>query len=138
MLLVSSLEHAPHVVTAHRPLRSLSLLSPAQTEAFAPDWLPQERVILRFNDVVAPADGTIATIQHDADDAIYVTASSVHTYYVGHMLAASGLAVGQKITAGQRLGTTSPVSHALDLGVLNSTVTNAFVNPGCDEMTRTA
>ena len=80
-------------------------------------------------DVVAPADGTIATIQHDADDAIYVTASSVHTYYVGHMLAASGLAVGQKITAGQRLGTTSPVSHALDLGVLNSTVTNAFVNP---------
>ena len=58
-----------------------------------------------------------------------MTASSVHTYYVGHMLAASGLAVGQKITAGQRLGTTSPVSHALDLGVLNSTVTNAFVNP---------
>lgn len=80
-------------------------------------------------DVVAPADGTIVTIQHDADDAIYIAASSVHTYYLGHMLVASGIAQNQKVTAGQRLGTTSPVSHALDLGVLNSTVNNTFISP---------
>ena len=54
MLIVSSLEHAPSQVAAHRPLRSLSLLSPGHAEGFDASWLPAERVILRFHDVVEP------------------------------------------------------------------------------------
>ena len=80
-------------------------------------------------DVFAPADGSIVTIQRGNDDALYIASSGIHTYYLGHMLADSSLATGSRVTAGQRVGTTSPVSHALDLGVLNSTVNVAFITP---------
>lgn len=80
-------------------------------------------------EVVAPADGTVTTIQRGDDDAVYIAASSIHTYYLGHMLLDSSITQNARVTAGQRLGTTSPVSHALDLGLLNSTVNVAFITP---------
>jgi hypothetical protein len=80
-------------------------------------------------EIVAPASGTVVLVQHDADDAIYVAATAVHTYYLGHMLVDPAIVANQHVTAGQRLGTTGPVSHAIDIGVLNATVENAFINP---------
>jgi predicted protein tyrosine phosphatase len=60
MILVSALDHAPNLVAAHRPERSLSLLSPSQLSGFDPDWLPAERLILSFHDIAAEADGQVA------------------------------------------------------------------------------
>lgn len=80
-------------------------------------------------EVFAPADGTVIMVQREADDAIYIAATTVHTYYLGHMLVDPAIAANQHVTAGQHLGTTGPVSHAIDVGVLNATVENAFINP---------
>ena len=80
-------------------------------------------------DVFAPAEGTVVMVQREADDAVYIASSSVHTYFIGHMLVDKTIVANQHIAAGQKIGTTGPISHALDLGVLNSSRENAFINP---------
>jgi hypothetical protein len=80
-------------------------------------------------DVIAPADGDVAAILRGGDDAIYVRASSRHMYYLGHVVLDAGIAQGQHITAGQRLGTTSSLSFGLDLGLIDNGVTQGFLAP---------
>ncbi|WP_054161512.1 hypothetical protein [Rhodopseudomonas sp. AAP120] len=65
MIIVSALDHAPRLVAERRPARSLSLMAPWQRVVFDESWLPDDRLILAFNDVdvagsvhVAP-DGAI-------------------------------------------------------------------------------
>jgi hypothetical protein len=41
---------------------------------------------------------------------------------------ASGISVGTRLTAGQQVGTTG-IAYAVDLGVINDTITIGFVNP---------
>jgi hypothetical protein len=80
-------------------------------------------------DVYAPADGTIAALTKAIDDQIYVSASSVHMYYLDHLVLDSGFAVNQKISAGQHLGKTGTGSFGLDLGLLNFDITLPFIVP---------
>lgn len=65
MIIVSALEHCPALVGRFKPARSLSLISPAQRADFQPDWLPNDRLVLAFNDVVEASAGHVAP-----DDAI--------------------------------------------------------------------
>ena len=80
-------------------------------------------------DVFAPADGTIAVISKAIDDQIFVSASSVHMYYLDHLVLDSGFAVNQKVTAGQHLGKTTASGFGIDLGLMNTDITLPFVTP---------
>lgn len=80
-------------------------------------------------DVFAPADGTINVISKAIDDQIYVWASTSHMYYLDHLVLDSGLALNQKVTAGQHLGKTSASSFGLDLGLMNMNITVPFITP---------
>lgn len=52
VIIVSALSHAQDLVARLRPARSLSLMAPWQRVVFNEDWLPEQRLILAFNDVV--------------------------------------------------------------------------------------
>src|SRR5262245_1597388 len=80
-------------------------------------------------EVVAPAGGTVATVLKGNDDKVYISVTSSHTYYLGHVTLDSGIRDGVKVQAGQRLGVTSNLSYGLDLGLLNQSFTQGFINP---------
>jgi hypothetical protein len=80
-------------------------------------------------DVIAPADGTIGTISRAIDDQIFVWSSSVHMYYLDHLILDSGFATNQKITAGQHLGKTVIGANGIDLGLMNNDITLPFITP---------
>lgn len=80
-------------------------------------------------DVFAPASGVVATVMRNGDDQIYIWSSSKHMYYLGHVMLEGAFSIGQQITAGQRLGTTSAASFGLDLGVINKDITVPFISP---------
>ncbi|MGP9812080.1 tyrosine phosphatase family protein [Rhodopseudomonas sp. NSM] len=65
MIIVSALSHAQDLVARLRPARSLSLMAPWQRVVFNEDWLPEQRLILAFNDVVETGSVHVAP-----DDAI--------------------------------------------------------------------
>ena len=79
--------------------------------------------------VVAPAAGTVADVRHDADDSIRIRATSSLTYYLAHIVLDSGVTSGKTVTAGERLGVTSLLAFAMDLGLVNSDSTLFFVTP---------
>lgn len=80
--------------------------------------------------VVAPGPGTITfVLDQGGDTKIMVRASPTLTWYLDHIILASGLGLGSVLTPGQTLGTTSPLSAAIDLGLLDSTVVHPFVAP---------
>ena len=69
MIIVSALDHAPRLAAERRPARSLSLMAPWQRVVFDESWLPDDRLILAFNDVdvagsvhVAPDDAIVQQI----------------------------------------------------------------------------
>lgn len=80
----------------------------------------------------APAAGTVSTVLQNnpgqPDIKVFVQVSNTQTYYLDHLIPDTPIAAGSRITAGQRLGTTGSV-YAIDLGVLDSTLTQPFVNP---------
>jgi hypothetical protein len=80
-------------------------------------------------DVFAPADGTITAVSKAIDDQIFVAASSLHTYYLDHLVLDGGFAPNQKITAGQHLGKTTTGAFGIDLGLMNSDITLSFITP---------
>ncbi|HXT69146.1 MAG TPA: hypothetical protein VN700_05305 [Vicinamibacterales bacterium] len=79
-------------------------------------------------DVVAPAGGTVSAILKGNDDKIYVSVTSSQTYYLGHVILDSSIRQGTQVAAGQRLGVTSTLSYGLDLGLVNRSVTQGFIN----------
>jgi hypothetical protein len=58
-----------------------------------------------------------------------VQATSMHTYYLGHVKLDSGIVSGATVSAGQHVGVTSNLSFGLDLGLANDSFTLAFIAP---------
>jgi hypothetical protein len=104
-----------------------------------PHTLPTPHVYLYWHDgtaittvlpVVAPGPGTITfVLDQGGDTKIMVRSSPSLTYYLDHIRLASGFGMGSVLTAGMTIGTTSPLSSAIDLGLLDSTVVNPFIAP---------
>ena len=78
----------------------------------------------------APGDGTVTWMAGGAgqESKIMVRQTSTFTYYLDHLILASGIAVGTALTAGQQVGTTGN-AYAVDLGVVNDSLTVGFINP---------
>lgn len=78
----------------------------------------------------APGDGTVTTVLGGAgtESKIYVRQTSTMTYYLDHLILASGIAQGTRLTAGDVVGTTG-LAYAIDLGVMNDSLTLSFANP---------
>ncbi|MBI4617325.1 MAG: hypothetical protein HY720_27190 [Planctomycetes bacterium] len=86
----------------------------------------------RPRDVVAPAAGEVAWIHsfEEADAKIVVRATASSYYYVGHVAPDPEIRAGRTVAAGDRLGTTSGRSYALDLGAVDERLTlSGFVRP---------
>ncbi len=84
--------------------------------------------------VYAPGSGVVNFLMRPSpgipDMKIMVQMTGMFTYYLDHVLLDSGIVLGSQVQAGQRMGTTSPYSYALDLGVLNDEITlTGIVNP---------
>ena len=60
MIIVSPLCHVERLAAKHNFSRALSLLAPAQVSSFQADFLPREKLLLAFNDVLAPGPGLVA------------------------------------------------------------------------------
>ena len=78
----------------------------------------------------APGDGTVTWMLGGAgqESKIQVRQTSTFTYYVDHVILASGITLGSVLTAGQPIGTTGN-SYAVDLGVINENVSVGFLSP---------
>lgn len=78
----------------------------------------------------APGDGTVTWMQGGAgqESKVMVRQTSTYSYYVDHVILASGISVGTVLTAGQVIGTTGN-AYAVDLGVINDSITLGFINP---------
>jgi len=78
----------------------------------------------------APGDGTVTWMLGGAgvESKIMVRQTSTFSYYPDHLILASGISVGTVLTAGQQVGTTGD-AYAVDLGVVNDSLTLGFVNP---------
>jgi len=81
-------------------------------------------------EVVAPAAGTAeSVVQHNADQKLYIRVTSSMSYYIDHVVLENGVGINSKITAGQHLGVTSTGAFGIDLGVVNTALTQGFINP---------
>ena len=89
--------------------------------------------------VVAPGPGTITFVLNQGGDyKIMVRSSPTLTWYMDHIILAPGLGLQSVLKPGMAIGTTSTRSSAIDLGLLDSTVTNPFIAPqryGADLLT---
>jgi hypothetical protein len=104
-----------------------------------PHTLPTPHVYLYWHDgtpittllpVQAPGPGRITfVLDQGGDTKIMVRASPTLTWYMDHIILAAGLHVGSVLAAGETIGTTSTQSSAIDLGLLDSSVTNPFLAP---------
>ncbi len=69
--------------------------------------------------VYAPGSGKVLRITRNRDDAVAISFTSKLWYYLGHIHLDSSITEGQRVQAGQRLGTTSEFSGALDVGLVD-------------------
>ena len=84
--------------------------------------------------VFAPGSGTVTWVYGPnapaVDSKISVKMTNTFSYYLDHVVLKPGITVGSTLQAGQIVGTTSPQSFALDLGVMNDEITlKGFANP---------
>ena len=84
--------------------------------------------------VFAPASGTVRTIRHAYDDAIEVgepwgvrDSHEQPWYYVGHIILRPEIREGDRVQAGQEIGTTTPGAFAMDLGLVHPRTQNHFI-----------
>lgn len=77
--------------------------------------------------VYAPGSGTVTymngPVPPDVDAKIDVKMTNTFHYYLDHVVLNSTIKVGSTIKAGQVVGTSSPQSFAVDLGVYNDEIT---------------
>ncbi len=92
-----------------------------------PDHCPCD--LARKRNVYAVADGRVFTIQHGADDGLYVRASNSISYYYGHLIVTPGIRTNDPVKAGDVVGVTSGLSYGLDLGVIDYRTTQTFISP---------
>lgn len=78
----------------------------------------------------APGAGTVIWMLGGAgqESKLMVRQTSTFSYYIDHVILVPGIAVGTVLTAGQHIGTTGN-SYAIDLGVINDSLTVGFLNP---------
>jgi hypothetical protein len=82
--------------------------------------------------VFAPAAGEVDRIFESGrqDDKVVVKVTPTWRYYLGHVALDPAVRPGQRVRAGEQIGTFSGRAFALDLGVINEAVTRTgFVNP---------
>jgi len=80
--------------------------------------------------VVAPAAGTVQYVQWNGSDAgLHVQAVTGFTYYMAHVVLDSSIVQGATLTSGERIGMTGTSASAIDLGLVNESLTLGFVNP---------
>ena len=80
---------------------------------------------------VVPGDGVVSWMLGGGigtESKLLVRASATVQYSLDHLILTAPVSVGQKLTAGQVLGT-SGLAYAVDLGVVNTSLTLGFVNP---------
>jgi hypothetical protein len=141
-------ERHPIVFTVS-PLRleDLALIVPLGSLNPPAHTIPNDHIAFNYVDrcpcdlsprpVYAPAGGTVRLILRGQDDGIEIgqpphVAGSENQpwYYMGHVLLRPDIQVGQMITAGEQIGTTSPYAIGVDLGLVDITrVTNNFIVP---------
>jgi hypothetical protein len=83
-------------------------------------------------EVRALSAGTIRNLTRGsggADDQLNIAVSTHLQYYLGHVLLDAAIVQNQQVAAGQRLGVTTSAAGAMDLGVINDTITLFFVRP---------
>ncbi len=94
-----------------------------------PDAL--ESPVAKRTTFYAPGDGTVTTVIGGAagqESKLFIRQTSTFSYYVDHLILATAITRGTTITAGQVLGTTGS-AYAVDLGVVNDSITVPFLNP---------
>lgn len=81
--------------------------------------------------VFAPIGGEVAWIwrQPPHDPKVTVRVTPTLSYYFGHIFPRDEIKQGARVVAGQILGVTTGNSAALDLGVVDESVTLPFANP---------
>jgi hypothetical protein len=87
----------------------------------------------RMRIVRAPGSGRVNFLIQPSgpgsDYKIGVKMTNTFMYYLDHVMLDSGITLGSTLQAGQRVGTTSLYSYAVDLGVMNYEITlTGFVN----------
>jgi hypothetical protein len=87
-----------------------------------------------MHNVYAPGSGIVTwlngPIPPSVDAKIMVKMTNTFQYYLDHVVLDPAIKVGSLIRAGQIVGTTSPQSFAIDLGVINDEITlKGFVVP---------
>src|SRR4051812_46068441 len=83
-------------------------------------------------EVRALSAGTIRNLTRGsggADDQLNIAVSTHLQYYLGHVLLDAAIVQNQQVAAGQSLGVTTSAAGAMDLGVINDTITLFFVRP---------
>jgi hypothetical protein len=79
----------------------------------------------------APGDGTATFIIGGGagqETKVIFRQTATFSYYLDHIILDAAMKVGDKVTAGQRLGTTGN-AYAVDLGVINDAITVPFLVP---------
>ncbi|TAK16627.1 MAG: hypothetical protein EPO35_04920 [Acidobacteria bacterium] len=79
----------------------------------------------------APGSGTVFSVIGGAagqESKIFIRQTATFWYYVDHVILSAPISQGAVITAGQVLGTTGS-AFGVDLGVVNESLTVAFINP---------
>jgi hypothetical protein len=82
--------------------------------------------------VFAPAAGQVGWVSTTGrqDDKVVIQVTPTWRYYLGHVTLNAAVRPGQRVRAGEQIGTFSGRAFALDLGVINEAVTRTgFVNP---------
>ncbi len=84
----------------------------------------------RKTDFIAPGDGTVTTVFGGvgSESKVFIRQTATFSYYLDHLILTAPVAQGSKVTAGQVLGTTG-FAYAVDLGVINDSLTLGFVSP---------
>ena len=83
-------------------------------------------------EVRALSAGIVQTITRGTggnDDQLSIAASAHVQYYLDHIRVDAGIDRNQPVTAGQRVGVTASAAGAMDLGLINDTITLFFVRP---------
>ena len=58
---------------------------------------------------------------------VWIKMNNLFTYYLDHIVLDTSIKVGVSVKAGQVIGTTG-IGNSIDMGAIDSTVTNAFIN----------
>jgi predicted protein tyrosine phosphatase len=59
-VIVAPERHVPHLLATRKPSHVLTMISPGAMAPFCPGLQPDRHLVLRFNDIAAPAEGLVA------------------------------------------------------------------------------